>query len=221
MTRVAWARAPQAGVRLAWLRACRVVTALAVSGGAAGSAWSHSAGPPTGYTAAPGDNILACASCHAHFNWGGGSVGLVGPSGYVAGDTLHFDVALRMLGQQRWGFELTALTSQRLPAGTLVVTEPTRTLLQSSSTGRQYISHNGSGTYLGVQDAAPGWSFGWVAPPAGTGTVTFYFAGNAADGDFRTSGDFIYTGSYSVQEATSSVQSRTWSAVKNLYGPDR
>lgn len=221
MARLAAVRAALARARLARRWAYRAVAVLAVSIGAARPAWCNSSGPPIGYTGAPGDNVLACAQCHAHFNLGDGSVGLVGPSFYIAGDTLQFEVALRKLGQRRWGFQLTAITRTREPAGMLLVTDPSRTQLLSAFNGRQFIEQNGGGTDFGVPDAAPGWNFRWVAPPAGTGTVTFYFAGNAADGDFRTSGDFVYTGSFAVREESSSVQSRTWSAVKNLYSSGR
>ena len=44
------------------------------------------------------------------------------------------------------------------------------------------------------------WTFKWTAPTNDVGPITFYAAGNAANGDFSTSGDYIYT-----QKATSEV----------------
>jgi hypothetical protein len=192
-----------------WLQALLTLTA--------GRALGFSAGPPNGFTAAPGDNLLACAECHAHFNSGDGSAALLGPSAYVAGDTLDFTVALQKVGQRRWGFEATALNATHQAAGTIVVTDAVRTQVDTATNGRQYIKHTLVGTDAFVPDLAPGWSFRWIAPPPGTGTVTFYLAGNAADNDGSRGGDFIYTTTLRLAEAQTAILSRTWSGIKSLY----
>src|SRR5262249_59953992 len=65
---------------------------------------------------------------------------------------------------------------------------------------RQYIEH----TFNGIQPTGSGegsWVFTWTAPATSVGRVTFYAAGNAANGNGGTSGDFIYTTSVSIQPA--------------------
>src|SRR5262249_13884214 len=48
------------------------------------------------------------------------------------------------------------------------------------------------GTDLGTADGTE-WTFDWIAPNADVGPVTFYAAGNAANGDDIPLGDYIYT----------------------------
>jgi hypothetical protein len=117
------------------------------------------------------------------------------PSEYKAGDTLDIALALEMFGQLRWGFEITVLDGDNDYAGDLIVTDPVNTQKNPDAvTGREYMKHTLTGTHNGTPDASPGWSLRWAAPQAeGTGPVTFYMAGNAANGNFSNSGDYIYT----------------------------
>src|SRR5215475_5838281 len=59
------------------------------------------------------------------------------------------------------------------------------------ASARQYIEHTASGTFIGQKNGAS-WTFNWTAPPIDVGTVVFYAAGNQANNDGNTSGDFIY-----------------------------
>src|SRR3990172_10465407 len=45
------------------------------------------------------------------------------------------------------------------------------------------------------------WKVKWIAPANATGTVTFYSAGNDANGDFTNSGDYIYTTTREIPDA--------------------
>ncbi len=56
---------------------------------------------------------------------------------------------------------------------------------------RQYIEHTAAGTFIGQQNSAS-WTFNWTAPATDVGPVTFYAAGNQANNDGNTSGDYIY-----------------------------
>ncbi len=62
---------------------------------------------------------------------------------------------------------------------------------QGPGSSRQYIEHTGSGTFIGQTNGAS-WTFNWTAPAEDIGTVTFYAAGNHANNDGNTSGDYIY-----------------------------
>jgi len=78
---------------------------------------------------------------------------------------------------------------------------------------RRYVEH----LWDGVQDGATGpveWSCDWTAPAQGLGTVLFYAAGNAANGSYEPSGDWIYTTADSMRDSTTAVVARSWGAIK-------
>jgi hypothetical protein len=71
--------------------------------------------------------------------------------------------------------------------------EDTRTLnAVVAGNSRRNLVHQLNG---GVAAGSKTFSFDWVAPSTNIGNVTFYFAGNAANGNGTSSGDRIYTGS--------------------------
>ena len=155
---------------------------------------AYSAGPPDGYTGAPSEQTCGISSCHGNLNSGAGVVSLTGPRAFLPGDTLRFRVNVQQQGQRRWGFELTALDASNRPAGNIIVTDNVHTQKTIAVfTRRQYLKHTETGTYLNTVDSSPGWEFAWVAPDSTIAQVTFYVAGNAANGNFDSSGDFIYT----------------------------
>ena len=107
--------------------------------------------------------------------------------------------------ERRWGFQITAVyESNGLGAGTWILptSPPENVLLKntyaSSSTHqlktRVYISHVSTSSRPGWPSPSE-WTFSWVAPPVDSGTVVFFAAGNAANGDGGSSGtdDQIYT----------------------------
>jgi hypothetical protein len=58
--------------------------------------------------------------------------------------------------------------------------------------GKIYVEHIPAGTHAG--DPGPvSWSFEWTAPETPPDSVVFYAAGNAANNNGSTSGDYIYT----------------------------
>jgi hypothetical protein len=161
---------------------------------------ASSGGPPNALTNAPGE--ANCTACHTSFplNSGPGTYAISAPATYASGDTLSITVSLAQTGQQRWGFEITVLNSANQPVGQIIVTEPARTQLSTAGSGRQYIKHTSAGTDNGTQNAAPGWTFKWVAPDPGAGTVTFWGTGNAANGNGNNQGDYIYSANTSVNQ---------------------
>jgi len=154
-------------------------------------------GPRTG---APDETT--CITCHSGVaNSGSGSAWITAPSEYVAQETLSVFVSVANQGMSRWGFEVTALDGAGQRAGTLIRSDVTHTQLATeSSTGRQYVLQNSAGTYNGTLNASPGWNFRWVPPAQGTGPVTFYLAGLAANASGNTLGDSTYTASTTLSE---------------------
>ncbi len=184
---------------------------------AAGFANGRSTGPPGRYTGAPGDNPLACTQCHTSFplNSGQGSVKIVYPGGtkYQPGATYRMRVELRDPNQQRWGFQFTARLASNpavQSAGTLQnVNSFTRMACFngaetpcSDTSLIQFIEHSLEGTRLGTTGGVD-FEFDWTAPAKGSGAVTFYVAGNAANGNGNNQGDYIYTSSLAIDEGPS------------------
>jgi hypothetical protein len=187
------------------------------------SAPAFSSGPPDGFAANP-PSYNDCTACHASFplNSGDGLLELVGlPSSYQSGQTYPLTVRLRDPGQQRWGFELTVLDDADFYAqgGSLAVTDSAHTQLSEDYEGTEdYLKHTLNGTYNGTPDGPVTWDFDWTAPDPGVSSVTFYVVGNAANGDFDSTGDYIYASSFPL-EAGPPVPtiSTTWGRVKSLY----
>ncbi len=176
---------------------------------------ARSFGPALRLTGAPGDNPLACTQCHNSFplNSGKGSVRVVFPGdSYRPGMTYRMRVEIRDPDQRRWGFQLTARLASdpaNAQAGDLVPPGDLARAVCGNGAAKpctannpiQLIMHTVAGTRTGITGGAD-FEFDWTAPPAGSGAVSFYVAGNAANGDGTNQGDFIYTSSLTVSEAT-------------------
>ncbi len=171
-------------------------------------------------TGAPGEST--CANCHNNLNTGSGSVTIDAPSGFAPGDTLDVTVTIQNQGQQRWGFEFTALDESNLIAGQLLVTDAARTVL-STGGGKQYINHTEQGTDAGTANGTS-WSFRWVAPATPVSSVTFYTAANAADYSGNTNGDSVYTTTHmllssAADDVTSGTLPYAYQLAQNYPNP--
>ncbi len=150
------------------------------------------AGPERGYTGAPGEQT--CTSCHSGGALGG-TLKIEGvPAVYEANKEFTVTVTLMQTGRVRFGFQVTVIDDSGKPAGTLLVTDASRTQILTSSVGgnsRKYIQHTEVGTAL-VSPGTGSWTFSWRAPSAGAGRATFYVAGNITNANSGESGDGIY-----------------------------
>lgn len=157
----------------------------------------NSAGPLDGKTGAPGEGL--CTECHG-ITQGDGSVAILGvPANYQLNTTYSITVRVQDMGQQRWGFELTAINAALDGTGNFTVTDGVNTQLSDfAPPARSYIKHTSVGTRNGTSDGPVDFDFDWTAPAANEGTITLYAAGNAANGNFTNFGDFIYTANESM-----------------------
>jgi uncharacterized repeat protein (TIGR01451 family) len=179
------------------------------------TAYAYSSGPPAGYTSAPGE--FTCRECHVPDSGAGtGHISITAPQSYVPGQTYQITVTHVNADptRLRWGFQLTALDDANEKAGNLQSTSITTQVLnnQGPGGGRQYIEHTASGTFINQQGGAS-WTFNWTAPSTNVGPVTFYVAGNQANNDANTSGDFIYFTFAQVQAAVASTDFSITSAA--------
>lgn len=111
-------------------------------------------------------------------------------------------VRLAQQNRARFGFQLTAIDDTGRRVGDLIPND-NRTQTQTgnvSGNQRQYINHTGQGN-APTSSGQGSWTFRWKAPAQSVGRVTFYVAGNAANGNFNTTGDTIYTIQQSLQPA--------------------
>ncbi len=151
-----------------------------------------------------GFNEETCVSCHnSHpLNLGrtlGGTLQVSGvPRNYEKGVTYPIRVAISHPGQSRWGFELSArFAGNGEQAGDLVPIDESTQVRKAR--GVQYIEHTEEGTRLGQADGPVEFQFNWTAPDPESGPVLFNAAGNAANGNNKVDGDYIYTaGAYSA-----------------------
>lgn len=181
-----------------WVKMVLVAGAVLLCYATWGGGWgarAFSAGPPASHTGAPGESN--CTACHSGFplNSGLGSVSLGGlPIHYTPGQGISLSVKTFHPDGFRYGFQLTALDANGAPAGSLVVSDAMSTQLVTGLVGsnfRDYLEQTFSGASP-VEFDQRVWSFTWVAPVADIGPVTFYLAGNGANGDGETTGDYIY-----------------------------
>lgn len=175
---------------------------------------ANRAAPPLGRTAAPGESNCTSGGCHASFPLnapaGGITLSLLdqGAGGtplasYEPGQsyTLVFGIESTAAGRSVWGFEITVLDAAAEQwAPPFTITSPTRTGQNTSPppTSRQYVYH----VTGGVTGSPTGntWEFGFRAPPAGTGTITFYACANAGNNSRTSAGDYIGCGTFVVTE---------------------
>lgn len=179
--------------------------------------FAYSFGPPPGFTGAPGE--LSCTFCHigAPLNPGDATLSVIGlPTDYQPGATYPLSATLSDAGHFRWGFQLVVKDTAQLQAGTIVRTDTVNTQIMTSFDGHQYLEQTSTGTFQGSSGPAV-WNFSWTAPPQGTGPVTFYAAGNVTNNDLFSSGDSIYTRSFSVPEMTTGVTREEKAGVPSSF----
>ncbi|MEL6770965.1 MAG: choice-of-anchor V domain-containing protein [Bacteroidota bacterium] len=159
---------------------------------------TFSSGAPANRSGAPGESTCATAGCHSSFglNSGTGSVTIDAPDGFVPGEALTFTVSVDnttpATPQRRNGFQTSVKDDAGNDVGTLELVDPSVTRFS----GTDHVTHTSSGT------SVSSWQVRWIAPAESPGQVTIYAAGNAANGNGASSGDFIYTTSQTLGLAT-------------------
>ena len=169
-------------------------------------------GPAAGYTGSPLDG-LDCTDCHAP----GPATTVVGwittnipPIGYTPGDTYTIILSTPDANTSKMGFQITAETVAA-KAGAWIITNATRTQLKGSSA----VTHTAAGTDpIGIPNS---WTMDWVAPVAGTGTLSFFAAVNASNSSGTNTGDQIYVTLLSVNESNVGIAENFDRAVGVIY----
>ncbi len=142
-----------------------IIIVFLIVAGFSGDITDYPGGSPGGYTGSPAD-AKNCVLCH-----GGSATTVTGwissdvpPSGYVPGTS--YTITVTLTGSGKKGFEC----SPQSPTGALMGT-------LTAGTGTHLVNGNKAVTQNSSPSSNPySWSFGWTAPSAGSGTVTFYAA---------------------------------------------
>ena len=166
--------------------------------------WGKSSGPDPKLTGGFGEST--CLQCHTSHpsNEGrlqGGSFEIEGlPEKYEPGKSYTLTLQIAHPARSVWAFQLSARSAGQ-GVNRLVPMDANAQVKEVD--GIYYIMPTRDGTRTGAAGRAR-YSFVWVAPEAGAGMVLFNAAGNAADGNGDTTGDYIYTaGGFSVPAETS------------------
>lgn len=168
-------------------------------------AWSG--GPPAYRTGAPNDKgTCNDIDCHNSFelNSGNSLFSIVGPDTYVPGKFINLEISFAESSGTLHGFEMTALDAndtrvgkfKKIDKNTQVIRPNDFRELEKEDKGK-YIEHTVAG------NKKKKWTVKWKPPADAIDPITFYAAGNEANGDGDPTGDFIYTTTKEMNTASS------------------
>ncbi|MBM2833907.1 MAG: hypothetical protein HW406_1068 [Candidatus Brocadiaceae bacterium] len=153
--------------------------------------FGFSGGPPAERAGNPGEicgDDTCASSCHTSFavNAGSAKFSISLPSSeYKPGQTIDITIEFTNTSTAIHGFEITAVDASNNKVGTFAGKDDTA---QTEPYDNLYASHTKVGTGENL------WTVQWTAPTASVfGPITFYAAGNEANGNSASSGDYIYT----------------------------
>jgi hypothetical protein len=182
------------------------------------SALTYTNAPPDSYTGAPGESN--CTSCHggSALNSGGALNNILLTtstplSSLQPNTTYTFNLSFSETGRTKYGFQMCVLPSgangSSSSIGTLIASSSETQISSSTNPNRTYLMHDVSGT------SAPGatkiWQFQYTTPNTVNVSPIFYVAINSSNGNNSSSGDLIYTKTFS-----STVLPVKWGDVKVL-----
>ncbi len=171
------------------------------------------------YSAVNGGLTCNTSGCHTGtLNAGPGGLTIstdIPATGYIPGQNYSVQVQVNAGGTNgnKFGFSASAVKSG---TGTFTNGFAAADATTLAKSGGQFIVHNSS-VAGGGANASHTFSFQWTAPASGTGEVTFFAAGNSANGNNSDSGDQIYTGSLNVSEAPGAGLTESIAHAFNLF----
>lgn len=174
-----------------------------------------------GRTGSPGE--FDCTGCHTSFpvNSGGGSITISSPNltnwQYIPGQIYQIDVTVAKTGAPLFGFGFESLRSTGSNAGTFTITNSTETQLKNANingNNRTNVVHKEDG---GLTMDSHTFTFNWTAPSTNIGNITFYAAGNAADNQGDSLGDYIYKTSRVVTPTAVGINDPAYKNRVSIY----
>ncbi|NJM80914.1 MAG: hypothetical protein HC854_17215 [Flavobacterium sp.] len=176
-------------------------TVMFGSSGAAATGFGDRTGGPVA--------IGTCTNCHSGGSYSPSiSLNITDNGGnpitdYIPGQeyNLSFQITNTNGTPGGYGMQATALLANNAAAGTFSTPSSNAQIIPLS--GRSYFEHN-------MRSATPTFTSKWTAPSSGSGAITFYFVGNAVNGNGGTSGD-------QASAATSKVLGETLSTSDFVF----
>ena len=160
----------------------------------------YAEGAPPGFTGGFTEQSFDACHFHAAPNSGPGRLAIEGvPDRFVAGEPYRLTISLTHPGMKLSGFQMTArFKDDSAQAGTLAKdsSSDARVGIEAQS-GIQYAGQRREGAVVVMPEGSL-WTVIWTAPSA-TRTIVFHVAANAANGDERADGDYVYTVSREIQ----------------------
>lgn len=169
----------------------------------------NSGGAPSGRTGAPGNLTCADTGCHAgnDLNADGGSLSITAPTTWQPGTPVDLELSVERNGAVRFGFSITVQDSNGDMVGAWELIPDQGTAFSEFGADISHITHSPA---VSVENEKT-WQLRWIPPAADVGQITFYAAGNAANG-FGSSGDFIYTTALTLP-SVSDVETQQWQVI--------
>lgn len=161
--------------------------------------FAYSSGPPFRRTGSPSDNFKTCKDTNCHntypLNSGKATFSILIPDNrYALGKVLGITVSFGNSSGTRHGFELSVLDAKNNHIGTFSSVDGNT---QTSSDGN-YIAHTAKGCN---QSGTASWNVKWTAPSSGVhDPVTFYAAGNEANGNHTHDNKYKHEGEHARSE---------------------
>lgn len=167
-------------------------------------------GAPPMAAGAPGDRTCQSSKCHAgnDLNTDKAHILIEGlPQAYTPNEIYDIVIRMEQAGAKTFGFEATVAGDSGQAIGTLISVEGQNTQIldnakYKSRTDRQYITHTSKGTQGAKKGESPSWNLQWKAPDTASTISSFHFAFNAANGNKKKTGDYIYTRVLEVKPVT-------------------
>jgi hypothetical protein len=182
------------------------------------NAHSNAGAAPAGHTGSPGDGrSCATSGCHTGLtvqNQENLITSNIPLTGYLPGETYTITATVVASGVTRFGFQVSPQFTNGQLAGTLIATNSTETALVGSG---KYITQRLQGTSGAGQRS---WSFDWVAPASGSGSLAFYGAFNATNNNGGSSGDQIILSALTVSEDLTSASVSLLKTKKFKFYPN-
>lgn len=182
-----------------------------------------SSGSHPSSTGAPGEETCAKSGCHSATTDSGDGINFdtfrdalgSNVTEYIPGETYSLSVKIIKSGITKYGFQIVGIDAGMNNAGFWSITDAVRTWHQTSSDPfslqRKYVTHTTNGNVPTATGEAD-WTFDWIAPAVGTGTVNFYYCVNATNNNGDNSGDALFLSSYSITEGVG-----TGTGIFNYY----
>lgn len=175
---------------------------------------SYSSGAPIGKTGSPGDGGNTCATAGCHTADGANyaptiSITGIPANGYTPGQTYRISMQVTGVSNNKTGFECVVENSSNRRMGSFASIDGNTQALNNN----EYITHTSAG------NANHSWLFDWTAPATSQGALNLYYAINLANGNFASTGDYIETGNFAINENISGITEFSDDEIKIYPNP--